>query len=78
MLTKITVEAARNAELEDHLGYAKHEKSRTNNLRYGISSKTLKTEGGQFELDTPRDRDGTFEPRLIKKHQSRFTSIALW
>ena len=75
MLTKITVEAALNAELDDHLGYDKHRQSLTNNCRNGYSSKTLKTEDGQFELDTPRDREGSFEPQLVKKHQTRFTSM---
>lgn len=75
MLTKITVEAALNAELDDHLGFAKHEPSDSNNSRNGSSSKTLTTDDGQFELETPRDRDGSFEPKLVKKHQRRFTSM---
>lgn len=75
MLTKITVEAALNAELDEHLGFARHEQSDTNNNRNGYTSKTLQTEEGQFELDTPRDRAGSFEPRLVKKHQRRFTSM---
>ncbi len=75
MLTKITVEAALNAELDDHLGFARHEQSDADNNRNGYSSKTLQTEDGQFELDTPRDRAGSFEPRLVKKHQRRFTSM---
>jgi putative transposase len=73
MLTKISVEAALNAELDDHLGYAKHEKRNTTNSRNGYSSKTLQTEEGQFELNTPRDRNGDFEPELVKKKQRRFT-----
>lgn len=75
MLTKITVEAALNAELDEHLGFARHEQSAENNSRNGYSSKTLQTEDGQFELDTPRDRSGSFEPKLVKKHQRRFTSM---
>lgn len=75
MLTKITVEAALNAELEDHLGFAKHESSDSNNSRNGSSRKTLQTDDGQFELETPRDRAGSFEPQLVKKHQRRFTSM---
>jgi transposase-like protein len=73
MLTKITVEAALNAELDDHLGYSKHEKADTDNSRNGFSRKTLQTKDGQFELSTPRDRDGSFEPELVKKNQRRFT-----
>lgn len=73
MLTKISVEAALNAELDEHLGYDKHEKTNTNNSRNGTTSKTLQTKDGQFELNTPRDRDGSFEPELVKKNQRRFT-----
>ena len=75
MMTKITVEAALNAELDDHLGYDKHEQSSSDNSRNGYGSKTVKTEDGQFELSTPRDRAGSFEPQLVKKHQTRFTSM---
>ena len=75
MLTKITIEAALNAELDDHLGYEKHVQSNNPNSRNGYSTKTLKTEDGQFEIDTPRDRDGSFEPQLVKKQQTRFTSM---
>jgi len=75
MLTKVTVERALNAELDDHLGYDKHEVSSTSNSRNGTTSKTLRTEDGQFELDTPRDREGSFEPKLVKKNQTRFTSM---
>ena len=75
MLTKITVEAALNAELDDHLGFERHEQSEADNNRNGYASKTNRTEAGQFELDTPRDRAGSFEPKLVKKHQRRFTSM---
>jgi len=75
ILTKITVEAALNAELEEHLGYALHEKSNSNNSRNGYSSKSIRTEDGQVELETPRDREGSFEPQLVKKNQTRFTSM---
>ena len=75
MLTKITVEAALNAELDDHLGFDKHEQFESDNQRNGVTHKTLQTEDGQFELSTPRDRAGSFEPQLVKKHQRRFTSM---
>ena len=75
MLTKITVETALNAELDDHLGFGKHEQSDGSNNRNGYTRKTLQTEDGQFELETPRDRAGSFEPKLVKKHQRRFTSM---
>jgi transposase-like protein len=75
MLSKITVETALNAELDDHLGFDKHQQSDTPNSRNGYTSKTLITEDGQFEVNTPRDREGSFEPQLVKKHQRRFTSM---
>ncbi|MDW3045277.1 IS256 family transposase [Vibrio sp. Vb1554] len=75
MLKKITVEAALNAEMEEHLGYEKHKPSKSNNSRNGKSTKRVKTEDGEFELDTPRDRLGSFDPKLVKKHQTRFTSM---
>ncbi|USQ13397.1 IS256 family transposase [Legionella lytica] len=75
MLSKITVEAALNAELEEHLGYGRYEKQGSTNSRNGYTPKTLKTEDGEFELLTPRDRNGSFEPQLVKKHQTRLTSM---
>jgi transposase-like protein len=75
MLTKITVEAALNAELDEHLGYDKHAQSESDNSRNGVSLKQLQTEDGTIELSSPRDRDVSFEPQLVKKHQRRFTSM---
>ncbi len=75
MLKKITVEAALNGEMGDHLGYDKHQSSSNNNSRNGYSSKTLISEEGQFQVDIPRDRECSFEPQLVKKQQTRFTSM---
>ncbi|REL26227.1 IS256 family transposase [Thalassotalea euphylliae] len=75
MLTKVTVEAALNAELDEHLGYVRHEQSINDNSRNGYSPKTIRTEDGEIDLDTPRDRDSSFEPQLVKKNQTRFTSM---
>ena len=61
MLTKITIETALNAELDEHLGYDKHAITGADNSRNGYTSKTLQTEDGQFEINTPRDRNGDFE-----------------
>ncbi len=76
MLTKMTLETALNAELDEHLGYDKHEITRSDNSRNGYSSKTIQTEDGQFELKTPRDRNNDFEPALVKKKQRRFISMS--
>lgn len=75
MLTKVTVEAALNAELDDHLGYEKHQSSDNPNSRNGRSRKTVITDHGEVDIETPRDRDGSFSPKLVKKQQTRFTSM---
>lgn len=67
-LIKQLTEAAMQAELETHLD-AKESPNRKN----GSTSKTMKSAAGPFELNTPRDRAGTFEPQLIKKHQTHLT-----
>jgi putative transposase len=75
LLKKVTVEAALNAELDDHLGYDRYQESNTDNSRNGYSSKTLRTDNGQFEVDVPRDRDSSFTPQIVKKHQTRLTAM---
>ncbi len=75
MLTKITVEVALNAELDDHPGYERHQASDDPNSRNGCTSQTVKNEDGQFELDTSRDRHGSFEPQLGKKTRRCFPSM---
>ncbi len=72
-LVKLTVETALNAEIEDHLGYAKHNPDGQNsgNSRNGYTSKTLKDDFGHVEMQTPRDRNGTFDPQFVKKGQTR-------
>ncbi len=74
-LKKLTVETALNAELTEHLGYEKNSTRTGKNARNGYTTKRLLTDDGEFELDTPRDRDGTFEPELIKKNQTRITQM---
>ncbi|GHO54174.1 hypothetical protein KSB_26490 [Ktedonobacter robiniae] len=72
-LTKAVTERCLEAELETHLGYGKYEPKAegTTNSRNGKSRKTLKGEQGHLELEIPRDREGSFEPQLVKKHQTR-------
>ncbi len=67
-LIKQLTEAALNVELDQHL-----EDKQPGNRRNGKTSKTLKTATGSFELHTPRDRDGTFEPQVVKKNQTYLT-----
>lgn len=72
-LMKVILESALNSELDDHLGYDKNIKSTTRktNTRNGYSKKTIKTDKGCIELDTPRDRDSSFEPKIIPKGKTR-------
>jgi transposase-like protein len=72
-LTKRLVERTLEAELTDHLGYEPHEqKGRgTGNSRNGKGHKTLQGEAGSIDISVPRDRNGTFEPQLVKKRQRR-------
>ena len=76
-LKKMTVEAALGAEMEAHLGYAKHatEGHHTGNSRNGYSGKMLKGDHGEVAIDVPRDRNGTFEPLLVRKSQTRLTEF---
>ena len=76
-LTKLTVEAALKGEMNHFLGYDKNDTTghHSGNSRNGFSSKTLKGTHGEIELQTPRDRNGVFEPQLVKKGQSRITGM---
>ena len=76
-LTKIAVEAALNAELDVHLGYAPHEARGRNsgNSRNGSTPKTLKGNHGEIVINTPRDRDASFEPLFLAKGQTRITAM---
>jgi putative transposase len=73
-LTKRLVERALEVELTDHLGYEPHQEppGGVGNTRNGSTPKTLVTEQGEVRIDSPRDRNGTFEPRIVRKRQRRF------
>src|ERR1035438_9940457 len=68
---------AMSAELSGHLGFAKHDPAGHNsgNTRNGVMKKTLKGDFGEMELETPRDRKGTFAPKIVAKGQTRFTGF---
>lgn len=73
-LIKQLTEAALQAELDQHLAQQRQsDESSTTNRKNGYTRKTIKAPSGNFELDTPRDREGSFEPQLVKKHQTRLT-----
>jgi putative transposase len=76
-LTKRVVEAALEGEITDHLGYDKGDPAGKNgqNSRNGSRGKTVLTEVGPVELVVPRDRDGSFEPQIVKKRQRRLTGV---
>lgn len=76
-LTKAVLERALQAELTGHLGYEKHDRvgHKSGNSRNGTSRKTLKGDFGKLDLETPRDRNGTFEPKIVATHQTRWTGF---
>src|ERR1700761_6375302 len=76
-LTKAILERALQAEMTDHLGYKKHDPAghRRGNTRNGKSQKTLTGEFGELELQTPRDRKATFDPKIVAKGQTRWTGF---
>ena len=74
-LKKAVIERALEGELGHHLGYPKHAKSYSENAKNSTSSKTLKTDSGEITINIPRDRNGEFEPMLVKKGQTRFSGF---
>jgi transposase-like protein len=76
-LTKIVLESSLRGEMDAHLGYDKHDPAGRDggNSRNGTRSKTVLTEAGPVEITVPRDRDGSFEPRIVRKRQRRLGGI---
>lgn len=76
-LVKLTVETALNAELDEHLGYEKHSPTGrgSGNSRNGTSKKRVKSQHGEVDIHTPRDRNGSFEPQFVRKGQTRLTQM---
>lgn len=76
-LTKTVLETALEAEMSEQLGYDKHDPAGRNggNSRNGTRAKTVLTEIGPVEIEVPRDRDGSFEPVIVRKRQRRLTGI---
>jgi transposase-like protein len=74
---KAIIERALGGELTHHLGYPSGgaKPDATTNHRNGTSGKTMLTDDGPLAIEVPRDRDGSFEPRLIGKHERRFTGL---
>ena len=76
-LTKMIVEGALEGELDDHLGYGKHDPEGRDggNSRNGHRAKTVITDTGPVEISVPRDRDASFEPKIVAKRQRRLTGV---
>jgi putative transposase len=76
-LTKTLLERAMSAELTHHLGYEKHEVAGrgSGNSRNGASHKRVKGDFGEVEVAVPRDREGSFEPKILPKHERRFAGF---
>ena len=66
-MLKEVYQTASEVELTDHLGYDKNNKSDNPNYRNGHNKKTLRSKYGEVDVSIPRDRDGSFEPQLVKK-----------
>ena len=69
-LVQQTLQEALEGELEDFIGYPKHQNNSTDNARNGHSIKTVQTDSGPMELEVPRDRKSDFQPKLIRKRQT--------
>jgi transposase-like protein len=76
-LTKIVLESALDGEITDHLGYDRHDPAgaNTGNSRNGARTKTVLTDVGPVEIAVPRDRQGSFEPAIVRKRQRRLTGV---
>jgi transposase-like protein len=76
-LTKIVLESALDGEITDHLGYVRHDPAgaNTGNSRNGARTKTVLTDVGPVEIAVPRDRQGSFEPAIVRKRQRRLTGV---
>lgn len=76
-LTKVVLESALEGEITGHLGYDKHDPAGKDggNSRNGTRSKTVLTDIGPVGIDVPRDREGSFEPAIVKKRQRRLAGV---
>ena len=76
-LSKMVVEGALEGELDDHLGYGRHDPAGRNgsNSRNGHRAKTVITDTGPVDITVPRDRDSSFEPKIVAKRQRRLTGV---
>ncbi len=70
-----TIQEMLEAELDEHLGYQEYERSDNSNYRNGRKTKKIRENLGETEIEVPQDRDGTFEPKVVKKRQKDISRI---
>lgn len=70
-----TIQEMLEAEMDDHLGYEKYERSSENNYRNGTKTKRVRSKYGEFEVDVPQDRESTFEPKVLPKRKKDISEI---
>lgn len=70
-----TIQEMLEAEMDDHLGYEKYERSEEPNYRNGTKSKRVRSKYGEFEVDVPQDRESTFEPKIVPKRKKDISAI---
>ncbi len=79
-LAKVVLESALEAEMDDHLGYRKHDRAGdgSGNSRNGHRDKTVLTETGPVQVSVPRDRGSSFEPKIVAKRARRLGGSMTW
>ena len=70
-----TIKEMMEAEMEDHLGYSKSERSDSDDYRNGYKTKQVNSSYGSMEIEVPQDRKSTFEPQIVKKRQKDISDI---
>ena len=70
-----TIQAILEAEMDEHLGYEPYERSENSNSRNGKKSKTIRSKYGEMEIDVPKDRESSFEPKIVRKRQKDISGI---
>ena len=70
-----TIEQMLEAEMDEHLGYQEYERSDNSNYRNGRKTKKIRGNFGETEIEVPQDRDGSFEPKVVKKRQKDISDI---
>ncbi|AQR93244.1 IS256 family transposase [Clostridium saccharoperbutylacetonicum] len=70
-----TIQSMLEAEMDEHLGYQPYQRSENNNARNGRKSKSVRSKYGEMEIDVPQDRESSFEPQVVRKHQKDISNI---